>query len=503
MNGVSKFMVQTQKNPASSSISATKIMITLAAVLVMVGISFMPDIPGLSSAGQRILGILAFAVITWVTESIPFPVSGISIIVFMLLLLGFAPAKGVAGPLLGTGKAIPLALGGFLNGGWILVAAGLFIAAGILATGLEKRIALNILKLVGPKTNSIFAGMILVMLVLDFFIPSITARAATLVPIAMGLLKVFNVEPKSVFGRNLLVTVAISSSISGIAILTAGAPNPVALGFIQGQLHHSVTWLQWAEYGMPFSLVLSVVFYFLVTRMNKFEFDEVPGGQAVIDKACSDLGPMSPKEKRISVIFAVTIALWATESFHHIDANTVSIMSVMLMLFPAIGVANFKEMASKVDWGTLLLFAAGISLGEALLKTGAAVWLAKITLGGLGLGSLSSTMMMVVISAVLLIMRFAFTSITSSTAALVPSVLGFLVSLNNPDLPVWGMTLLATFTVYFAFILPVMSPQNMVPYATDTFEVKDMARVGIPLTIIGFAIFVLFIFTYWHWLGLV
>jgi len=65
------------------------------------------------------------------------------------------------------------------------------------------------------------------------------------------------------------------------------------------------------------------------------------------------------------------------------------------------------------------------------------------------------------------------------------------------------MTLLATFTVYFAFILPVMSPQNMVPYATDTFEVKDMARVGIPLTIIGFAIFVLFIFTYWHWLGLV
>ncbi len=178
-------------------------------------------------------------------------------------------------------------------------------------------------------------------------------------------------------------------------------------------------------------------------------------------------------------------------------------MSVMLMLLPGLGVANFKEMASKVDWGTLLLFVAGISLGEALLKTGAAVWLAKMSLGGLGLGSLAPTMMMVVISAVLLVMRFAFTSITSSTAALVPSVLGFLMSLNEPGLPIWGMTLLSTFTVYFAFILPVMSPQNMVPYATDTFDVKDMAKVGIPLTIIGFVVFVIFTFTYWHWLGLV
>ncbi|MDR3565503.1 MAG: DASS family sodium-coupled anion symporter [Negativicutes bacterium] len=496
-------MGQTQTSSATSPIAVSKIIITAVAVFAMLGIAFMPDIAGLSSAGQRILGILAFAVIVWVTEAIPFPVSGISIIVFMLLLLGFAPAKGVAGPLLGTGKAIPLALGGFLNGGWILVAAGLCIAAGILSTGLEKRIALNILKMVGPRTKRIFAGMIIVMLVLDFFIPSITARSATLVPIAMGLLKVFNVEPKSVFGRNLLVTVAISSSISGIAILTAGAPNAVALGFIQGVLHHPVSWLQWAEYGMPYALVLSVVYYFLVTRMNQFEFDEVPGGQQVIDKACGDLGPMSPKEKRIAVIFAVTILLWATESIHHIDANSVAIISVMLMIFPGIGVANFKEMAAKVDWGTLLLFAAGISLGEALLSTGAAVWLAKETLGGLGLGSMAPTMMIVIISAVLLVMRFAFTSITSATAALVPSVLGFLVGLNNPDLPVWGMTLLATFTVYFAFILPVTSPQNMIPYATETFSVKDMAKVGIPLTIIGFAIFVIFSFTYWHWLGLV
>ncbi|MDU2064309.1 MAG: DASS family sodium-coupled anion symporter [Sporomusaceae bacterium] len=470
---------------------------------VMLGIVFSPVAAGLSTAGQRVLGVLAFAVIMWVTEAVSYPVSAVGIILFLLFFLGFSPVKGVEGPLLGTAKAIPIALSGFVNPGWVLVAAGLFIAGSILSTGLEKRIALNILKIVGSKTNNVFAGMIIVMLVLDFLIPSITARAATMTPIAMGLISAFGVDPKSVFARNLLVCIAISSSISGIGVLTAGAPNPVALSFIAGVLKHPVSWGEWLIYGMPFCIVLLIVLYFLITRLNKYEFDEIPGGSTAIEKALQDLGPMSQKEKKISVIFFITILLWATESFHKIDANTVSILAVFLMMFPSIGVTNWKEVAAKVDWGTILLFGAGISLGEAMLKSGSAIWLAKTCLGGLGLGSLAPTVMMVIIAIALLVIRFAFASITSSAAALVPTVLGFLVSLNNPSLPMWGMTLIATYTVYFAFILPVNSPQAMIPYATNTFEVKDMAKVGIPLTIISLGVLVLFIFTYWHWLGLV
>ncbi|VBB09820.1 sodium/sulphate symporter [Lucifera butyrica] len=475
----------------------------LLGLAIMAGIVMMPTPAGLSVAGQRVLAVLTFAVIMWVTEAVSYPFSALAIILFLILFLGFAPVHGVAGPLLKTGKAIPIALSGFVNGGWVLVAAGLFMAAGILGTGLEKRIALNILKIVGAKTKAIFAGMMIVMLVLGFLIPSITARSATMTPIAMGLIAAFGVDPRSVFARNMLVTVAIASSISGIGLLSAGAPNPVAVSFISSQLKHSITWGEWLIYGMPFCIVLMVIFYFLVTRLNKFEFDEIPGGRAAIDKALAELGPMSGKEKRIAVIFIITILLWATDFWHHIDANTVSILSVTLMMMPYLGVASWKEMSSRVDWGTILLFGAGISLGEALLKSGAAIWLAKTALGGMGLGSMAAPVMMTVIAVALLIIRFAFASITSATAALVPTVLGFLISLGDANLPMWGMTFIATMTVYFAFILPVNSPQGMVPYATNTFEVKDMAKVGIPLTIIGFAVLILFMFTYWHWLGLV
>ena len=421
---------------------------------------------------------------------------------FSNAITGIFPAKDVAGPLLGTGKAIPLALSGFVNGGWVLVAAGLFMAAGIVSTGLEKRIAYNILKIVGTKANAIFAGVIIATTLLGFLIPSITARSATMTPIAVGLVAAFGVDKKSVFGRMLLVTVAIITSVSGILLLSSGAPNPVAVAFIGKSLHHTITWMDWFIYGAPFCILLEIIFYFIVTRMNTFEFTEIPGGREVIDKQLAELGPMSDNEKRISVIFAITIILWMTDAFHHIDANTVSILSVLMMVFPYIGVSDWKGLSNRVDWGTIVLFGAGISLGEVLLFTGAAMWLAQVSLGGLGLGSMPAAIMMLVITIALVIIRFAFASITAATSALIPTVIGFLLSLKNPSLPMWGMTFIATMTVYIAFVLPVNSPQAMIAYATDTFEVKDMAKVGIPMTIASILLLMVFVFTYWHWIGL-
>jgi anion transporter len=469
----------------------------------MLGLIFMPNIAGLTAAGKVTLGVLAFAVVMWVTEAVSYPVSAVAITAFLCVFLGFAPAEGVSGPLLGTGRAIPLALSGFTNGGWVLVAAGIFMAAGILSTGLERRIALNILNVVGAKTNAILAGMIFAMSLLGFLIPSVTARSATLTPIAVGLIAAFGLDKKSTFGRMMLVTVAITSSISGIMLLSAGAPNPVCVAFLEKSLNHTISWGQWLVYGAPYSILLSIIFYFIVTRMNRFELDEIPGGRDVIRKELAALGRMTDREKRISVIFAVTILLWTTESFHRIDANTTAVISVLMMLTPRLGIADWKTLSGKVDWGTILLFGAGISLGELLLKTGAALWLAKSTLGGLGLGAMPAAAMMMVIVVALTVIRFAFASITAATAALVPTVIGFLLSLSNPSLPMWGMAFISTVTVYLAFILPVNSPQAMIAYGTDTFEVKDMIRIGIPTTIAALALVVLFTYTYWHWLGLI
>jgi len=112
-------------------------------------------------------------------------------------------------------------------------------------------------------------------------------------------------------------------------------------------------------------------------------------------------------------------------------------------------------------------------------------------------------MMMLILVAALIIIRLAFASITSASATLIPLVLALLLIFQNPALPMWGMALIATYTVYFSFILPVSAPQSMIAYGTDTFDVKDFMKVGIPLSVISLLLLVVFWCTYWRWLGVI
>jgi len=457
----------------------------------------------LSVQGQRVLAILTFAVIVWISEAISYPLSAIAIIVFIILFLGFAPAGGAGAGLLGTGKAIPLALSGFTNSGWVLVAAGLFLAAIILETGLEKRMALTILKVVGMKTNNLILGMIVAMFVFAIFMPSATARAATLTPIALGLIEALKVNRHGGVAKGLLLSIALSSSLSGIGVLSGVAQNPLTVSFIEKVTGKGVTWLEWFIYSQPFAIALAIVAYFLITRMIKFEFQEVPGGKEIVSKELQDLGPMTRPEKKVLFILMATIVFWATEAIHKLDANTVSIIAVMVLLSPVIGVTDWRSVAKKVDLGTMLLFGSGISLGELLLKTGAATWMAKNSLGAIGVTTMSPLFIMISISIALVVIRLAFSSSTSATAALIPTILGFLLSATSPNLPIAGMTLVSSYILLFACILPVNSPQTMIPYGTGIFESKDMIRLALPLTVIGVLLWLLFYVTYWRWLGIV
>jgi anion transporter len=480
-----------------------KLLWLIVGIASLILISFMPTRPGMSTAGQRVLGILIFAIIMWISEAVPYVYTAISSIVFLTLFLGFAPAKGIEGPLLGTRKALQMAVAGFVTNGTILVTAALFMTAAIGITGLEKRIAFRMLKIFGAKTHRVFIGILSAMLILAFLIPSIVARSAVVTPIAVSLVGAFGVDRKSVFARNLLICVGLSACISGIGVMSGGIPNAIAASFIEQNLHHSITWMDWLKYCLPFCVTLMTALYFLLTRLNKFEFDEVPGGQSVIDEAHANLGPMTSAEKRVLFIFGFTILLWATEKYHTMDVGTVAIIAVMLILSPFIGVTTWKELSERAKIGSVVVVASSaVSVGQALVDTGAANWLTKTTLADLGVEHMPPSIMMAILVAGLIIVRFAFASITAATATLIPTVIALLLSFGNPSLPMWGMTMIATVSLYFSFVLPVSDPHLMIAYGTDTFTVRDLMKIGIPLTVIALLLLVVFWFTYWRWLGI-
>ncbi len=494
--------MQAATHPAASGdlIKRAGLFAALAALIV---IMLMPLPKGLPEAGQVMLGILAFAVIVWMTEALDYAVSSVVIAALMIFLLAFVPdAAKPAGADMGTGAALNLALTGFSNSAVALVAAACFIAAAMTATGLDKRIALVVLSKVDARTNHIVIGAMFVGFLLSFIVPSTTARVACLVPIMMGFILAFKVEKRSRFAGLLVITAAQTASVWNVGINTAAAQNMVAIGFIEKQFQTSITWLEWFVAGAPFAAVMSIAVYFIMTRMMKPEMTEIVGGRATIREQLDAIGKMSANEWKLLVIVLVLLGFWATEKMlHNFDTSSTTIVAIALMLLPRFGVMNWKESQRGFPWGTVVLFAVGISIGTALLKTNAAGWLANLIVANLGLQQASAFAILMLLSLFLIVIHLGFASATALASTMIPIIISVLGAVQTPGINIIGMTMLLQFVVSFGFILPVNAPQNMIAYGTDTFDARDFIRTGLVITLAAMVLLVIFALTYWPWMG--
>ena len=474
--------------------------VALAALLAIV---WMPAPQGLPQAGQMMLAILAFAVVVWMTEALDYAVSAVVIAALMVFLLAYSPdVAKPAGADMGTAAALGLALSGFSNNAVALVAAACFIAAGMTATGLDRRIALFVLSRVDARTNHIVIGAMVVGFLLSFIVPSTTARVACLVPIMIGFILAFKVEKRSRFAGLLVITAAQTASIWNVGIKTAAAQNMVAMGFIEKQLQASITWAEWFVAGAPFSALLSIALYFIMTRMMKPEMKEIAGGQAAIRQQLDAIGPMATKEWKLLAIVLVLLGFWATENvLHDFDTSSTTIAAIALMLLPRVGVMDWKESQKGFPWGTVVLFAIGISVGTALLRTNAAGWLANLIVQNLGLQQASAFAILMLLSLFLIVIHLGFASATALASTMIPIIISVLMAVQTPGLNIVGMTMLLQFVVSFGFILPVNAPQNMIAYGTGTFDARDFIRTGLVLTLAATVLLVIFSLTYWPWMG--
>jgi anion transporter len=476
------------------------LLVALAALIVVL---WLPAPRGLPLSGQVMLAILAFAVIVWMTEALDYAASSVVIGALMVFLLAFVPdAAKPSGPDMGTAAALNLALSGFSNSAVTLVAAACFIAAAMTATGLDRRIALLVLSKVDARSNHIVIGAMVVGFLLSFVVPSTTARVACLVPIMMGFILAFKVDKRSRFAGLLVITAAQTASVWNVGIKTAAAQNMVALGFIEKQFGTTITWLDWFIAAAPFSALLSVAVYFIMTRMMKPEMEEIEGGRATIREQLDAMGPMTGRQWKLLAIVLALLALWATEKvLHDFDTASTTVAAIALMLLPRLGVMDWKESQRGFPWGTVVLFAVGISVGTALLRTQAAGWLATMIVENLGLQQASAFAILMLLSLFLIVIHLGFASATALASTMIPIVIGVLTTVQTPGLNVVGMTMLLQFVVSFGFILPVNAPQNMIAYGTDTFVARDFIRTGLAITLAAVVLLVVFALTYWPWMG--
>lgn len=473
----------------------------IAGVIVMIAVLLIPMPDDLPVAGHRMLAILAFAVVVWITEAVSYEASAIIITSLMAFLVGTAPTVQDPSVEYGTSRAISMALAGFSNSALALVAGALFIAAAMTLTGLDRRIALVTLSKIGTSTRRVMIGAVAVTILLSLVVPSATARSACVVPIMMGVIAAFGVDKRSNIAAGIMIIVAQATSIWNVGIQTAAAQNLLTVGFMDKMLGDRITWAEWLVAGAPWAIIMSVVLVVLVLKLMPPEADAIAGGKEAVEAQLREMGPMTSSQKRLLAVSIGLLLFWATEGkLHRFDTTSVTYVGLVVLMLPRFGVMTWKDVQSRIPWGTVIVFGVGISLGTALLTTQAGQWLGNHVVAATGLDSLPTLSIFAILAAFLILIHLGFASATALTSAMLPILIAVLQTLPG-DFNRLGMTMLLGFTVSFGFILPINAPQNMVCLGTDTFTAKQFAKVGIIVTVVGYALLMVFAATYWRWLG--
>ena len=456
--------------------------------LLFIALLLLDPPSGMSKEAYLMLAITIWIAIWWISEAIPIAVTSLLPIVLFPLsgILDVSETTAAFGD-----KYVFLYLGGFI------------LAIAIEKWNLHKRIALNIINLIGTNIYRIILGFMVATAFLSMWISN-TATAVMMLPMAMSIVSELKDNPNTIeneniiFGKAVMLGIAYAASIGGIATLIGTPPNLVFAGFVQKTYGIEISFWQWIRFGLPISIIMLAIAWFYLTRVAfKFKQIEFPGGKQEINRLLAQLGPMKKEEKLVLVVFILTAFCWITRSFilqklvPSMDDTSIAIgAAILLFLLPSSSSKKpliVWEDAIKIPWGIILLFGGGMALASGFQTTGLAVWLGNqmSLLEGISLFLL----VLIIVASVNFLTEV--TSNLATAAMLMPILAPLALNLNiNPFILMVATTVAAS----CAFMLPVATPPNAVVFGSGYLKISDMIKTGFWLNVISILLLTLMVY---------
>jgi sodium-dependent dicarboxylate transporter 2/3/5 len=369
---------------------------------------FRPE--GMPSAANAVLATTVWIGIWWITEVIPIAATA------LLPIILFPLTEGL------TVKATTAAYG---HRYIFLYMGGFIIAIAIEKYNLHRRIALSVINAVGSKLSNIILGFMIATAFLSMWISN-TATAVMMLPIGMAIISTFkdhklsDSQEADHFGKALLLAIAYSASIGGLATLIGTPPNLVLAGIFTEMYGTEITFLDWLKIGLPVSLtLLAICWLFLTKSAFKITNRSFPGGMTEIKAQLKALGKVGYEEKRILVVFVLTAVAWISRSYlitpylPGVDDTVIALTGAMvLFLIPSSAdrkpLINWED-AVKLPWGIIILFGGGMAIAQGFQSSGLAEYL------GTQLNVIDGFPTLAIIFIIVLSMNF-LTEITSNLA---------------------------------------------------------------------------------------
>ncbi|TAF65842.1 MAG: DASS family sodium-coupled anion symporter [Cytophagales bacterium] len=468
----------------------SKQILTLLAPALFIIILLLPDAFFANPEAKIVLAVAAWMIIWWVSESVELPITALLPII-LFPLLGVSKIEEVTKPY--SDPIIYLFMGGFV------------IALALEKWNLHLRIALNIVRVIGTHADGIILGFMLATGFLSMWISN-TATTVMMLPIAQSVVKLM-LQNKTTLSKGeanfalcMMLGVAYAANIGGIGTLVGTPPNVVMAGFLSKTYQFEIGFGRWMAIGFPFATVLLLVSFLLMVKvfypngLGKFTHSS-----ELIDGELQKLGKMQKAEILTLVIFVTTALLWILREYLQqflpssikLHDATIAMLATIAFFLTPTGLGKNKFLlhwsdTQKLPWGILLLFGGGMSLAEALSKTGI-TQIIGIQAAQWGLGN--PTLVIAVLSLVALFLTEIMSNVALVTVFM-PVVSGIAIGMGIE--PVY-LCLPITIAASCAFMLPMGTPPNAIVFASGYIKVSQMVKVGFWLNIISIIILMLLV----------
>jgi len=439
------------------------------AIITFIVVMLIP-MNGLSYPGHAAIALLVFAIIMWATETVHLAVTS-------LIILFIQPIIGV--------ESFQNAVIGFANPIIFLMIGGFIIAEAIRKSGLATRLTYAMLNKFGTSPNrSIFVAVFSTGL-LSAWIENVVAFAM-LLPIIKEIIPLMGIDDAergdSNFAKAMILGASYGSLAGGFGTEIGTAPNLMAAAYTH------IPFANWMVFGIPLSIIMMLIIWKLLGRLFKPEVNGILGGNETISKKLESLGPMTKVEKISLSILLFTIGLWVTTSWTGLNSYSVALIGAVL--FFICKVVDWKDAQQSVDWGLIIFFGGALSLGAALLQTGAASWLITDIVAFMG-SDPSTILIMVVLMIVAVIITQLMSNIALS-AILVPLSVTLAAAQGQP---IGTYAVPVAIACSLSFLLPMADPTVAMAYGSGYVKIKEIFKAGLPLIVIGITLTIIFLLT--------
>lgn len=382
---------------------------------------------------------------------------------------------------------------------WLVV--GAFVLGGALqATGLAERLVRAVVgraRTVGGVAWLLTAAL----LPLAFVVPSTSGRAAVMLPVHRGLSHHLG-SPRA--SRMLAVLIPSVVLVSTTATLVGATSHLVAVDLLEQATGDTISFLQWAVWGVPFALAASAVTCLVVLRqsLTAAERERPVTGLSVGG------GLWSRDERVAGAVLGTSLVAWLSEPLHGVGIATVTLVAALVLTAPVVGVTTWQEGLRHVSWSVVLFVAGALVLGQALVDTGAGAWLVDRLIGLSRLHELTSPIALVLVLAVLAVTTHLY--VTSHTVRAVTIVPPLLAATAPLDLSPVAVVFLVTIGLDYCLTMPVSSKALLVFAEADDdargggegLRPSDLVRLSAVLMPAFVALMVVTYVVWWQWTGL-